>query len=745
MMSVQTKRPVTRRLSASNKGNKVFINGAMNSSNPNGHNHHQIDVTLDSSSSKFNFKLLGRHQKKVVNGNVSLVTTESNTSLLSHKDKPFEEIVEQVKKTICKSSKDGRRRPRADLSNHDLIKISHKSLRNGKLLSCQSLRKSSVKKKIPSVGEGTESKDISPQEVSVQNSNARLKKYCKTKDDCIVEEDESEQIDKKRVEFLRNTEETLSRNRMMLQQLSKQHQLLPPLDRSPESSGPSTSNLKRQLDSDCSLSSKKSLLDDDLSGESSRLRRRSQFKSYHSHRCPTRGCDSKGHLLGKYVRHYTSKTCPLLHSRELENKNKIKQRNRSSQQHANITENPYQISERQLQTTLDQISDQETILRENKEIQKQSTRQGEVKTPTPPSPPAPLSPSLQPLASTSKRRSKYLNQAEYKQVISSGITPEEVETYEQAKDTAVRNFREEMRKAGIPCNNQKRQSQANRKPVRKIQLGRYVLDCWGPSKYVEDYIKSWKLYICQYCLKYMNSKPLLARHRTKCDQPCPPGNEIYRNNNISIFEVDGAVCKMYCQNLCLLAMLFIESKTVYLETEPFLFYVMTDRTHDNGQQLVGYFSKEKNSFLGYNLSCILVLPHYLGAGYGRMLIDVSYHLSKRDGKYGSPEHPLSQHGQLAYNKYWRHALLRALAKRRRNEADSKMSTLTIRWLCDETAMTPQDVVETLKVAGMADISTEGRLTIKLNLRLIDEWRERQAGLCQKRLIKADCFSWNQKQ
>jgi histone acetyltransferase MYST1 len=33
----------------------------------------------------------------------------------------------------------------------------------------------------------------------------------------------------------------------------------------------------------------------------------------------------------------------------------------------------------------------------------------------------------------------------------------------------------------------------------------------------------------------------------------PPGNEIYRHENLSVFEVDGAVSKTYCQNLCYFA------------------------------------------------------------------------------------------------------------------------------------------------------------------------------------------------
>lgn len=70
----------------------------------------------------------------------------------------------------------------------------------------------------------------------------------------------------------------------------------------------------------------------------------------------------------------------------------------------------------------------------------------------------------------------------------------------------------------------------------------------------------------------------------------PPGNEIYRNNNLSVYEVDGNLARIYCRNLCLLAKLFIDHKTLYFDVEPFLFYVLTIND-DKGVHFVGYFSK----------------------------------------------------------------------------------------------------------------------------------------------------------
>ena len=76
----------------------------------------------------------------------------------------------------------------------------------------------------------------------------------------------------------------------------------------------------------------------------------------------------------------------------------------------------------------------------------------------------------------------------------------------------------------------------------------------------------------------------------KCDVRCPPGDEIYRCHDLSVFEVDGNRAKIYCQNLCLIAKLFLDHKTLYYDVESFHFYVLTV-TDETGYHLIGYFSK----------------------------------------------------------------------------------------------------------------------------------------------------------
>ena len=54
------------------------------------------------------------------------------------------------------------------------------------------------------------------------------------------------------------------------------------------------------------------------------------------------------------------------------------------------------------------------------------------------------------------------------------------------------------------------------------------------------------------------------------------GNEIYRDAKLSMFEIDGAEQKIYCQNLCYFAKLFLDHKTLFYDVDPFLFYVLCE-------------------------------------------------------------------------------------------------------------------------------------------------------------------------
>lgn len=259
------------------------------------------------------------------------------------------------------------------------------------------------------------------------------------------------------------------------------------------------------------------------------------------------------------------------------------------------------------------------------------------------------------------------------------------------------------------------------KSIRGVQLGNgVVLKAWYPSPYPEmiscpnSYIK-----ICDTCLSYFRTTDELARHWNYCGFSHPPGIEIYRSDQLSVFEIDGESHNGYCERLLLLAKLFLEEKRAfaqdnsqYAQVRTFHFYVTCRWNLTTGRaDLVGYFSKLKNNTKeSHILSCILVLPHEQRKGYGNFLIDLSYELALREGRIGSAERPLSSLGQLSFYPYWLRKIVPILATQ---DASDKVSISTISQLA---GIIPEDVAETLKHYGLLkEWGTAGAVIVTNNL------------------------------
>ncbi|THH27419.1 hypothetical protein EUX98_g6769 [Antrodiella citrinella] len=238
---------------------------------------------------------------------------------------------------------------------------------------------------------------------------------------------------------------------------------------------------------------------------------------------------------------------------------------------------------------------------------------------------------------------------------------------------------------------------ASTQRIRSIRFGQYDIQTWYDAPFPEEYanLLDGRLWLCEFCLKYMKSQFVASRHQMKCKMRHPPGDEIYRDGVISIFEVDGRKNKIYCQNLCLLSKMFLDHKSLFYDVEPFLFYVMTEVDESAGSRFVGYFSKEKRSPKDYNVSCIMTLPVRQRQGWGNLLIDFSYLLSKKEHRTGSPEKPLSALGALGYKNYWTLSLMRYLRDAPENPK--------LEDIANATSMTTEDIYATLQQQQMISV------------------------------------------
>ncbi len=236
------------------------------------------------------------------------------------------------------------------------------------------------------------------------------------------------------------------------------------------------------------------------------------------------------------------------------------------------------------------------------------------------------------------------------------------------------------------------------KNFNNVMLGKHVMECWYFSPFPREFWLNAPvdcIYFCEFTLRFFSHKDELIRYQNKLPKTLPrhpPGNEIYRDAHVSMFEVDGAVEKIYCQNLSYFAKLFLDHKTLFEDVDVFLFYVLCTYD-DRGYHPVGYFSKNKYSDAGYNLACILTFPSAQRRGYGRFLIAFSYELSKKELKVGSPEKPLSDLGNLSYRSYWANVILNVL----KTYTGKQISVMDI---CKITSIVASDVILTLDMLDL---------------------------------------------
>ncbi|XP_053310050.1 histone acetyltransferase KAT7 isoform X3 [Spea bombifrons] len=466
-------------------------------------------------------------------------------------------------------------------------------------------------------------------------------------------------------------------------------------------------------------------LKDSGSDLSHRPKRRRFHESYNFNmKCPTPGCNSLGHLTGKHERHFSISGCPLYHNLSAD-ECKVRAQSRDKQVEDRMLS--HRQDENNRHATRHQAPTERQLRYKEKVTELRKKRNSGL---------------------AKEQKEKYMDQDTQAQGPRKSLRKKAIEehrqTYGNTREPLLENltseydlelFRRAQARASEDLEKLRLQGQITEgsNMIKTIIFGRYELDTWYHSPYPEEYARLGRLYMCEFCLKYMKSQTILRRHMAKCVWKHPPGDEIYRKGSISVFEVDGKKNKIYCQNLCLLAKLFLDHKTLYYDVEPFLFYVMTE-ADNTGCHLIGYFSKEKNSFLNYNVSCILTMPQYMRQGFGKMLIDFSYLLSKVEEKVGSPERPLSDLGLISYRSYWKEVLLRYLHTFQGKE-------ISIKEISQETAVNPVDIVSTLQALQMLKYWKGKHLVLKRQ-DLIDEWAAKEAKRANSnKIMDPSCLKW----
>ncbi|KAH0788914.1 MOZ/SAS family protein [Histomonas meleagridis] len=223
--------------------------------------------------------------------------------------------------------------------------------------------------------------------------------------------------------------------------------------------------------------------------------------------------------------------------------------------------------------------------------------------------------------------------------------------------------------------------------IDQITIGKYTIRTWYFSPYPKPFLNATSLYICDHCFQYFLTQEDLDLH-LQSGEMTPPGREIYRKDNISIFEIHGKYQKICCQCLCLLAKLFLDHKTLFYDVEGFIFYVLCE-CDENGAHIAAYFSREINSDAGNILACIVALPPYQKKGYGRLLISLSYEIAKRQHRSGGPERPLSDLGKIAFHSYWRDTLVELLK-------DHSKEMISLDDIVMMTSISRDDVIDVLR-------------------------------------------------
>ncbi len=184
--------------------------------------------------------------------------------------------------------------------------------------------------------------------------------------------------------------------------------------------------------------------------------------------------------------------------------------------------------------------------------------------------------------------------------------------------------------------------------------------------------------------------------------------------------------QLFTQNLSLFAKLFLDNKSVFFDVVSFNYYLLVysplslddsgrSPQHHHHHQIVGFFSKEKVSWDNNNLACILVFPPWQRKGLGKILMGISYELSKREGRIGGPERPLSELGRKGYTRFWEARVAKAILGMKAK------TTLSVGEIAELCWILPDDVIVALKETGALSAEKKADGTAVVSKAKMREW------------------------
>ena len=212
------------------------------------------------------------------------------------------------------------------------------------------------------------------------------------------------------------------------------------------------------------------------------FRPRPKYPPIENRKCPVAGCDSTGHLSGRRERHFTSEACPVFHNssawtcRQAVSDHNKKDAARKKALSAQSSKSPL------TSPSADQRKYQEKI-KEERKVKEEVMSQDEEE-----------------------------ERGEERETNLKGlVSVYDLDMFKEAQAKASLEIEDELK--GLP----------DVKGTKLMEMGRNEMVVWYQSPYPEEYTTLPKIYICEFCLKYMKFSSVMKRHASKCVWKHPPG------------------------------------------------------------------------------------------------------------------------------------------------------------------------------------------------------------------------------